>query len=107
MKLIDADVLYQQFMDKMSELVASTNTENISEQALSLLCGAYLIKNAPRAVTLRHGKWLKLFGPDEDNNVQYVCSICSAGDVSAANQNVPYCWHCGAEMEDKVNDGNE
>lgn len=107
MKLIDADALYQQFMDKMFELVASTNTENISAEALSLLCGAYLIRNAPLAVMLRHGKWLKLSGPDKDDNVQYICSICSAGDISAANQNVPYCWHCGAEMEDKANSKNE
>lgn len=50
------------------------------------------------------GRWIKFEGPDENNNTQYNCSNCGAGDVSAANQEVFYCWHCGAKMEGKFDE---
>ena len=36
-----------------------------------------------------------------NNNYQYECSNCGSGDVHSKGTHVPYCWHCGAEMEVK------
>jgi hypothetical protein len=46
---------------------------------------------------------LSPFQDEEDNandNYQYECSNCGYGDIHAKSAHVPYCWHCGAEMED-------
>ena len=52
-----------------------------------------------------HAKWiLSSFQNEEDNmndNYEYECSNCGYGDVHAKNTHVPYCWHCGAKMEDE------
>lgn len=49
-------------------------------------------------------KWiLSSFQNEEDNtnnNYQYECSNCGHGDIHAKDVYVPYCWHCGAKMED-------
>lgn len=48
-------------------------------------------------------RWiLSTFQNEEDNannNYQYNCSNCDCGDVHVKGFRVPYCWHCGAEME--------
>lgn len=46
-----------------------------------------------------YGKWKFISGPDEDNNLQFMCDNCGAGDVHAADVTVPYCWKCGARMD--------
>lgn len=47
----------------------------------------------------RHGHWIRVTSPDRDFNAEYRCSECSARDVQAESQTVPFCWHCGAEMD--------
>lgn len=52
----------------------------------------------------RHGYWIKrrFFDAsyaDRDGNVWCQCSECSAGDLQAPGVEVPFCWHCGAEMD--------
>ena len=47
MRTIDAHALLTAYEDAMKELVQATNVENISLEALSLLCGAKLIAEAP------------------------------------------------------------
>ena len=46
-----------------------------------------------------YAKWKFVAGPDEDNNLQFMCDNCGAGDVHATNATVPYCWRCGARMD--------
>lgn len=46
-----------------------------------------------------YAKWKFVAGPDEDNNLQFMCDNCGAGDVHAADVTVPYCWKCGARMD--------
>lgn len=55
MRLIDADTLLTAYEDTMKELVQATNIENISLEALSLLCGAKLIAEAPTV-----GGWISV-----------------------------------------------
>lgn len=38
---------------------------------------------------------------DTDNgNYRYYCSNCSHADIHARTVDVPYCWYCGAKMEE-------
>lgn len=46
-----------------------------------------------------HAHWKFVSGPDEDNNLQVMCSNCGAGDLHAVEATVPYCWRCGARMD--------
>lgn len=45
------------------------------------------------------GRWLWGGEWDDGRNKLVRCSICNAADIQAAGVIVPYCWHCGAEME--------
>lgn len=47
MRLIDGNALKEAFYQKMKELLKSTDTPQISNEAISLLCGASLITDAP------------------------------------------------------------
>ena len=87
MRLIDADALGLQCVEKMNELLKARNIPNISE-ALGLLYGANQIFHAPTADAepVCHGRWI-----DE------CCSICGKyvyhGDAGH------YCPNCGAKMD--------
>ena len=50
-------------------------------------------------VPVVHAHWKFVSGPDEDNNLQAMCSNCGAGDLHAVEVTVPYCWRCGARMD--------
>lgn len=59
------------------------------------------IERLPAAdvVPVVHAHWKFVAGPDEDNNLQVMCSNCGAGDLQAVDVTVPYCWKCGARMD--------
>jgi hypothetical protein len=49
----------------------------------------------------KRGKWRQVsVQNDEFNNHLYECTLCRATERHNINVNVPYCWHCGAKMED-------
>lgn len=117
MRLIDADKLSEQYEASMGELLKSTNCENISLEALSLLCGAKIIANAPTidAEPVVHGKWVgKRYNwkTYEMEIIPYdplsfedlgclTCSVCGGGALlNGHEEEVPsnYCPHCGARM---------
>lgn len=108
MRIIDANVLQDQYIAKMEEVVKSTSTPNISLEALNLLCGYTLIMDAPtieqcrywdnennfcglyRPAAIKHGRWIKR----GDNS--WECSVCH--EISCCNGN--YCVDCGAKMDE-------
>lgn len=61
----------------------------------------YVLNSVPAAdvAPVIYAKWKFVAGPDEDNNLQFMCDNCGAGDVHAADVTVPYCWKCGARMD--------
>lgn len=59
------------------------------------------ILNAPTVEERPKGKWIRT-GSLGNGNAQYTCSNCSYGDEHAESQEVPYCWHCGADMRGDV-----
>ena len=99
MRLIDAHKLYEQYEADMCELVKSTNCENISLEALSLLCGAKLIADAPTvdAVPVKHGRWIK--GGYACGENEYKCSACGETEWRTGCARMKYCMCCGAKMD--------
>ena len=107
MRLVDAHKLYEQYETAMRELVKSTNCENVSLEALSLLCGAKLIADAPTvdAAPVKHGRWVMIGGmkPPEYRH-HHQCSVCESyapmrmpyGTQEALT---PWCPGCGAKMD--------
>lgn len=97
MRLIDADVLKEQYYQKMKELISSTVTNTLTFDALSLLCGSSLIADAPtiEAEPVKRGKWT--YHKINDTSFGYFkCSNCGN------NRWIPnYCPNCGAKMEIK------
>ena len=85
MRLIDADIL------KQSDFQDFSNTD--------VFCA---INETPTvdATPIVHGQWINESEPNQDNNVQTECSVCHAGDLHAINIIVPYCWKCGAKMDE-------
>lgn len=102
MRPIDADKVYNQYIEQMKELVNSTTCENVSLEALSVLCGAKLLTDAP-TVEPKRGRWI------EDDYI-IICSECREPAIhrdlySLTNHTTnikmiktPYCPHCGAAM---------
>ena len=64
--------------------------EILTEEAYSDLC-LRASRERPQ------GKWIRT-GSLGNGNAHYECSECHYGDEHAENQEVPYCWHCGADM---------
>lgn len=45
------------------------------------------------------GEWiLEETDCDSGGNNRYECSECHYSDIHSESAEVPYCWHCGAEM---------
>ena len=47
MRPIDADATHEKYLEEMSKLIKSTTQDNVSLEALSLLCGATVIQQMP------------------------------------------------------------
>lgn len=56
------------------------------------------------AEPVRHGHWMLYENQNQDDvnngNYLYVCSNCKHSDIHARTVDVPYCWHCGALMDE-------
>lgn len=52
------------------------------------------------AVPVRHGKW-KLIRMEDNGDGFYTCSNCDRGDIHSPLVSVPYCWYCGARMDEE------
>lgn len=49
----------------------------------------------------KKGKWIiigKTRESEGDSDYDFQCSVCGYTDCHNVNVEVPYCWHCGAEM---------
>lgn len=56
------------------------------------------------AEPVKHGHWImlhKTHNVDEDNDYDWRCSGCNHVDCHNINVEVPYCWHCGAKMDEE------
>ena len=112
MRLIDAHKLYEQYETAMRELVKSTNCENITLEALSLLCGAKLIADAPtvEAVPVKHGRWQWISSTYDRTpcEMRYMCDKCRHETITHGHEPwEKYCPNCGAKMDLEEQDAKE
>ena len=51
------------------------------------------------------GRWiLEEADYDDGGNNLYRCNICHHSDTHSGSIEVPYCWHCGADMREADNE---
>lgn len=105
MRLIDADKLYPDCLDKTGRLAISQSQIANAPTVSFMISPDYvtelqnhnkeLIKQLEE-VEKPQGKWL--FNPDsivDDMVATHFCSICGRGGYSSHDS---YCWYCGAKM---------
>lgn len=80
MRLIDGDALKEAFYQEMKELLKSTDTPKISNEALSLLCGASLITKAHTIEPKPH--WIPCSERLPEEEGQYLVTKSRAGKKS-------------------------
>lgn len=51
-------------------------------------------------VPVVHGHWIQTQAKYEIGIAYYSCSVCGSGECHAPEVNVPYCWKCGAKMDE-------
>lgn len=117
MRLIDADLLYKAMQDA-EELarrrVRDTDSTLPYPTNLNPAYTRYLAQMDERtkakkmvadattvdAVPVRHGHWID-GGYLGNDNRNYMCSVCGAGETHTLKVTVRYCWNCGARMDGK------
>lgn len=58
------------------------------------------VRGARLAYAVPHSHWVRRSEPDYNNNAQYECANCHAGDLHTTSVSVPYCWKCGFRMDE-------
>ena len=52
----------------------------------------------------KYGKWILADEQNkedvENDNYRFICSECQCSDIHAKGTIVPYCWKCGAKMQE-------
>lgn len=97
MRLIDAE--------KLQEKAYQMNFDmKITERELFVV--NYLCENSStiEAEPVRHGHWIKKEKVYQtlpnDSTYRWECSECNWADEHNEKMIVPYCWHCGARMDE-------
>ena len=93
-------------LDELSELLRQRG-ETEGNGFLAIQCGVTLateeVKQAPAedAEVVRHARWVNesYIGEGE---AHFNCSKCGAGETHRLDAPAPYCWKCGAKMDEEV-----
>ena len=102
MRLIDADELKQRIAFRMwdvdDDCPHDEGTIRISEDwAIDALVDK---QPTVEAVPVVHGHWIDTGKSDDAGNSFYMCSVCGCGENHYPIVEVPYCWKCGAKMDE-------
>lgn len=105
MRLIDADVLKADY--GMAEDCKNCKTGYRSceyDRIYSKMDFCGWLDDAPTvdAVQVVHGHWIDRGYLGNDNR-NYMCSVCGAGETHTPRVEVRYCWNCGARMDGRGN----
>ena len=97
MRLIDADTLIEKL-----ELAKEEKTNRQFEDGFNaaLMFAQILAKVQPTVDERKHGHWIRVSEADSDGNADFYCSVCLFVSKQADGMEIPYCWHCGAVMDE-------
>lgn len=92
--IVSSDLI--KYAEAVDELIDNAPTVDTTfREVVAYECGQKSVEERPK------GKWIRT-GSIGNGNAHYTCSNCSYGDEHAESQEVPYCWHCGADMRGDV-----
>ena len=102
MRLIDADALEDVLVNH--GFCYCGENEYSDGVAEGFLLARDDVENAPtiEAEPVRQGHWIKV-GCSFFGVSRYECSVCHYTDEHNESREVPYCWQCGARMENDDN----
>ena len=89
-RLIDADELKKDFNLNFGGVSHAAAAAEIIDRQPTI---------DPESLRLK-AHWIYDGRTDEDGNLVCWCSRCEHGDRHSPGITVPYCWFCGAKMED-------
>lgn len=104
MRLIDADALIKKFKRAKKGVKLGPMDIYAKGTLAGLDYAIYLINNVTTVEERKHGHWVQVSDWDKNGQAHFDCSVCGAGDVHADDAEVPYCWHCGAVMDEVAED---
>ena len=107
MRLIDADALKAKIRKAEKEFRRCKIEPVGYKMAFADGVGAVadlIVDEAPTIEERKHGHWVQVSDWDKNGQAHFDCSVCGAGDVHADDAEVPYCWHCGAVMDEVAED---
>lgn len=103
-RLIDCDKLCEDLLERWH--VADKNKEN---QIIQLMADVVtpIIASQPTVDVAqeKHGHWIDRGYLGNDNR-DYMCSVCGAGETHTPRVEVRYCWNCGARMDEECDNDN-
>ena len=89
-RYIDADAIHYVEIGKGVEIALASDIDKIPTISPDEVRGV--------------GKWIRRekVRPNlpDDSDYEFECSCCGWRDLHNAKMIVPYCWHCGAKMEE-------
>ena len=101
MRLIDAD----KARSALEQAIRNCDINNAYDRYYcDGLQNAKLCLAQPTIEERKHGHWVQVSDWDKNGQAHFDCSVCGAGDVHADDAEVPYCWHCGAVMDEVAED---
>ena len=100
MRLIDADTLIQEIKRwKEREIADGLIGKGIKAgYDAAMIC----VSEMPTIEERKHGHWIQVSDWDKEGNAHFDCSVCGFGDKHVEDVVVPYCWHCGARMDEEA-----
>lgn len=72
-------------------------TELLRYQVVDTICNTPALSVSS---TAHYARWIDYGLPDDDGNVECKCSRCYACDIHGTDRVVPFCWNCGAKMDE-------
>ena len=102
MQLIDRDKL----RSALENAIRSRDINRVYDRYFreGLIAAILHLGNQPTIEERKHGHWVQVSDWDKNGQAHFDCSVCGAGDVHADDAEVPYCWHCGAVMDEVAED---
>ena len=91
----------------MAEYITKDVAKVIVTKAATKHDALMMIDALPTVDTVQvvHGHWIDRGYLGNDNR-DYMCSVCGAGETHTPRVEVRYCWNCGARMDEECDNDN-